>query len=42
MRDDRYFSCKVRVYTTYDCLKKEKIAASSESVDKDSESLRKK
>ncbi len=41
MKEGRCFSYKKRVHTTYDCPRKEKIAAISESISKDSDNLRK-
>ncbi len=38
MKESRYFSYKERGHTTYDCLRKRKIAAILESVSKDSNS----
>ena len=38
MKEGKYFSCKERGHTTYDCLKKGKIAAISEGVSEDSDS----
>ncbi len=38
MKEGRCFSCKERGHTTYDCLKKGKIAAILEGVSEDSNS----
>ena len=38
MKKGKYFSCKEKGYIAYDCPKKRKIAALSESVNKDSNS----
>ncbi len=41
MKEGRYFNCKERGHTAYDCPKKGKIAAISEDVSKDNDSKRK-
>ena len=42
MKEDKYFSCKKRGHTAYDCPKKEKIVAILESISKDNNGQRKK
>lgn len=41
MNESKYFSCKEKGHTAYDCLKKEKIAVMSEDINKDSNNSRK-
>lgn len=36
MKKSKYFSCKERDYTAYNCPRKEKIAAILEGISKDS------